>query len=223
MVGLPPAARSVDPMIPITTAGAKPGLQPTRRGPAEAGGSITISQFTFFWTLGKVSRRLRKAFQPRSVVGQGIQPRGHGQPVRGPAESGHERKSIIEAVTREAHLVVPSSLRDPDCGLAGLCAVAAHAVWRRLPAPGPATPTPDQRLQPSVKRPTASHRFAAATSRRWTSWSPGSAATTRCSCSVRFLRSGSSPRRTSPWMHGERFLSSFSNNEKSGIRHRPFP
>ena len=44
------------------------------------------------------------------------------------------------------------------------------------------------------------HRLAAATSQRWTSRSPGSAAITRCSCSVRCLRSGSSPRPTSPWM-----------------------
>jgi hypothetical protein len=35
---------------------------------------------------------------------------------------------------------------------------------------------------------------------RWTSRSPGSAATTRCSCSVRFLRSGTSARPTSPLM-----------------------
>ena len=94
----------------------------------------------------------------------------------------------------------PHQADDPVANAGGLPRSRRFRFRRRLRAPRPATPTPDRRRQPSGKRPNASHRFAAATSRRWTSRSPGSAATTRCSCSVRCLRSGSSPRPTSPLM-----------------------
>src|SRR6478672_3702933 len=58
-------------------------IAPFNRTPLRTSENASI----FPRTPGKVSWRPCKAFQSRRTGGQELQPRGHGQPVRGPGES----------------------------------------------------------------------------------------------------------------------------------------